>query len=214
LRSLRLHQGKRNVRTSIIGVVALPLLLLCGCSGPGQEPAARPQAAIESIRTDLGPGACRNEIDKNDPNETPYQLCQGVAGYALIVRNVDAGRQSIDIVDSTKRVSPLNYQEFITRHMSNLDGKAEWRVATADGKQIPIALIVRVQAREDNDNPEKVTRSYLAVAKITPSETCVTDRIPESAQSDAEARRAADSAQARRCAPPQPPITADGVVIR
>jgi hypothetical protein len=75
-------------------------------------------------------------------------------------------------------------------------------------------LIVRVQAREDNDNPEKVTRSYLAVAKITPNETCVTDRIPEGAQSEADARRAADSAQARTCAPPQPPMTADGAVVR
>jgi len=202
------------VRTSIIGVVALPLLLLCGCSGPSHDPAARPQAAIESIATDLSAAACRKEIDKNDPNETPYLLCQGVAGYALIVRSVDAGRQSIDIVDSTQRVRPLNYQEFITRHMSNLDGKAEWRVATKDGRQIPIALIVRVHAREDNDNPEKVTRSYLAVAKITPNETCVTDRIPEGAQSEADARRAADSAQAKTCAPPQPPITADGAVVR
>ena len=202
------------MRTSIIGVVALPLLLLCGCSGPSHDPAARPQAAIESIATDLSAAACRKEIDKNDPNETPYLLCQGVAGYALIVRSVDAGRQSIDIVDSTQRVRPLNYQEFITRHMSNLDGKAEWRVATKDGRQIPIALIVRVHAREDNDNPEKVTRSYLAVAKITPNETCVTDRIPEGAQSEADARRAADSAQAKTCAPPQPPITADGAVVR
>jgi hypothetical protein len=202
------------VRTSIIGVVALPLLLLCGCSGTSHEPAARPQAAVESIRTDLGPGACRKEIDKNDPNETPYLWCQGVAGYALIVRSVDAGRQSIDVVDPAQRAIPLNYQEFITRHMSSLDGTAEWRVATKDGKRIPIALIVRVQAREDNDNPEKVTRSYLAVAKITPNETCVTDRIPEGAQSEADARRAADSAQARTCAPPQPPMTADGVVVR
>jgi hypothetical protein len=195
-------------------VVALPLLLLCGCSGPSHDPAARPQAAIESIATDLSAAACRVEIDKNDPNDTPYLLCHGVAGYALIVRSVDAGRQSIDVVDSAQRVLPLNYQEFITRHMSNLDGKAEWRVATKDGKQIPIALIVRVHAREDNDNPEKVTRSYLAVAKITPNETCVTDRIPEGAQSEADARRAADSAQARTCAPPQPPMTADGAVVR
>lgn len=202
------------MRLSITGVVALSSLLLSGCPAKDGDPAVRSKAVIQSVHTDLGAGSCKKEADKNDPNETPYLLCPGVAGYALIVRRVDSGRQSIDVVDAAQRVLPLNYQEFVTRHMSTLDGKAEWRVATRDGKQIPIALIVRVQAREDNDNPEKVTRSYLAVAKITPKEACVTDRIPEGTQSEAEVRSAADSAQERQCAPPQPRMTADGAVIR
>lgn len=202
------------MRLSIVGVVALSPLLLSSCSASNGDPAVRSKAAIESIHTDLGAGSCGKEIDKNDPNETPYLVCPGVAGYALIVRRVDAGRQSIDVVDSAQRVLPLNYHEFVTRHMSTLCGKAEWRVATKDGKQVPIALIVRVQAREDNDNPEKVTRSYLAVAKITPNEACVTDRIPEGAQSEAEVRSAADSAQERQCAPAQPRMTVDGAVVR
>jgi hypothetical protein len=192
-------------------MVALFLLLLSGCSG---DPAVGSKAAIESIHTDLGAGSCRKEIDKNDPNEMSYLVCPGVADYALIVRRVDAGRQLIDVVDPAQRVLPLNYHEFITRHMSTLYGKAEWRVATKDGKRVPIALIVRVQAREENDNPEKVTRSYLAVAKITPNEACVTDRIPEGAQSEAEVRIVADSAQERQCAPPQPRMTVDGAVVR
>jgi len=197
----------------MVGVVALSLLL-SGCSATNRDPAERTKAAIESIHTDLRAGPCRKEIDKTDPNETPYLVCPRVAGYTLIVRRVDAGRQSIDVVDSAHRVLPLNYHEFVTRHMSTLDDKAEWRVATKDGKQVPIALIVRVQAREDNANPEKVTRSYLAVAKIMPNEACVTDRIPEGAQSDAAARSAADSAPERPCAPLQPSVTVDGVVVR
>ena len=202
------------MRLSIVGVVTLSLLLLSGFSATDGDPAVRSKAAIESIYTDLGAGSCRKEIDKNDPNETPYQVCPGVAGYALIVRRVDAGRQSIDVVDSAQRVFPLDFHEFVTRHMSSLDGKAEWRVATRDGKPVPIALIVRVQAREDNDNPEKVTRSYFAVAKVTPNEACVTDRITEGAQSEAEVRSAADSAQERQCAPAQPHIIVDGSVVR
>jgi len=201
------------VRLSITGLVALLSLLLSGCPAKDSD-ADRPKAAVQSIYTDLGAGACTKEIDKSDPNETPYLVCPGVAGYALIVRRVDAGRRSIDVVDAAKRVLPLNYQEVVTRSMSTLDGKAEWRVATQDGKQVPIALIVRVQAREDNDNPEKVTRTYVAVAKIARNETCVTDRIPEGTKSEAEVRIAADSAQERQCAPPQPPMTAGGVVIR
>ncbi|MBI4907461.1 MAG: hypothetical protein HY820_27800 [Acidobacteria bacterium] len=184
------------------------------CSQKERDPAIRSQTAMESIYTELGAAACRKEADRNDPNETPYLVCPGVAGYTLIVRRVEAGRQSIDIVDAAQRVLPLNYHEFVTRHMSTLSGKAEWRVATKDGKQVPVALIVRVQAREDNNNPEKVTGSYFAVAKITPREACVTDRIPEGAQPESEVRRVADLAQEKPCAPPQPQITAAGSGLR
>ena len=202
------------MRLSIVGAVALSPLLLFGCSRTDSDPAARTKAATESIYTDLGAGSCRREIDKSDPNETPYQVCLGVAGYRLIVHRVDAGRQSIDIVDPSQRQFPLSYHEFVTRHMFTLDSKAEWRIATMEGKRVPIALIVRVQAHEDNDNPEKLTRSYLVVAKITPNEVCVTDRNPQGEQSDTEARSAADSAQARPCVPPQPRMTIDGSTVR
>jgi len=202
------------VRLFIVGAIALSPLLQSGCSSPNGAAAVDSKGTIESIHTDLGAGSCGKEIDKSDPNETPYLVCPGVGGYTLIVRRVDAGRQSIDVVDSAEHVLPLDYDEVVTRHMMTLDGKAEWRVVATDGKQVPIALIVRVQNREDDDNPERVTRSYLAVAKITPSEACVTETFPEGAQSEAEVRNAADSAQARQCAPPQPPMTVDGAVVR
>jgi hypothetical protein len=164
--------------------------------------------------TDLGEQSCRKDFDKNDPNETPYLVCPGVAGYSLIVRRVEAGRQSIDVLDASQYVSPLNYQDYITRHMSSLDGKAEWRVATKDGKQFPIALIVRVQAHEDKENLDKVTRTYFAVAKIGSAEVCVTDRIPEATKTAAEIHRTADSAQQSQCAPAQPELTAGDAAIR
>ena len=202
------------MRLFIVGLLAWSAFPHVGCSATDGDRSADTKAAVESIHTDLSAGSCAKEIDKNDPNETPYLSCPGVAGYTLIVRRVDAGRQSIDVVDSAKRVLPLNYQDVVTRHMSTLDGMVEWRVATKDGKPVPIALIVRVQAREDNDQPEKVTHSYIAVAKITPNETCVTDRIEEGTQSETEVRSRADSAQERQCAPPQPRMTVDGDVIR
>lgn len=175
--------------------------LLCfvffGCSSQnGQN--------IQSVMTDLDDSSCRKETDASDPNETPYLVCPGVGGYSLIVRRVEAGRQSIDVVDASRRATPLNYQDYITRHMSSLDGKAEWRVATKDGKQVPIALIVRVQAREDSGNPERVTSVYSAVARIGPTGACVTDRIPEGTKTGDEIHQAADSAGQRECAPVQP----------
>jgi hypothetical protein len=185
----------------------MPLLFLACSTG-------KREAAITSVYTELGGDGCKKEVDRSDPNETPYFLCGGVAGYRLIVRRVDAGRRSIDVVDEGQRVYPLNYEETVTRYMSNLTGKAEWRVATKDGKQAPIALIVRVQAREDNDNPEKVTQTFVAVAKITSNEACVTDAIPEGTRGEAEVRSLADSAGARPCAPPRPRLMDGGVVVR
>jgi hypothetical protein len=202
------------LRLSIAGVVGLSTILLSACAAQDSNSAIRPKAGIESVYTNLGAASCGKELDKSDPNETPYLVCPGVAGYSLIVRRVDSGRRSIEIVDAAQRAHPLNYQRFVTRHMFTLGDRAEWRVAARDGKQVPIALIVRVQAREDNKNPEKVTRTYLAVAKIAPNEACVTDSIPEGSQSDAQVRGAADSAQERKCAPPRPRMTENGAVIR
>jgi len=187
-------------------VAVLSPLVLVGCPSSGGE-------AIASVETPLSADSCRREPDKNDPNETPYLVCPGVAGYTLIVRRVDAGRESIDVVDSAQRAQPLSYQEVVTRHMFTLGRTAEWRVATQDGKQTPIALIVRVQAREANDDPEKVTATYLAVAKITPQETCVTDRLREDTP-PADVHRAADAARDRPCAPLQPPMTEGGAIVR
>lgn len=202
------------MRLSIVVVIASSSLLLSACSAQKGASPVSSKTEIVSVQTGLDAQSCKKVPDKDDPNETPYLVCPGVAGYTLVVRRVDAGRKSIEVVDAAQRTHPLNYHEFVTRHMFTLDDKAEWRVTTTDGKQVPIALTVQVRAREDNKNPEKVTGSYTAVAKISPNETCVTDIILEGTKSDAEVRRVADSAQERPCAPPQPPMTANGTVIR
>lgn len=184
------------MKSSIIRVTVV--LLLIGCLNT--DAGSIPQVAIRSIHTSIAGASCKTEIDRQDPNETPYQFCPGVAGYALTVRLVDSGRQSIDIVDSAKRVFPLNFNEVVTHHMSNLDGDAEWRVTTRKGKQVPLALLVRVQVHEDDDNPEKITGTYIVVTKITPTEACVTDSFKTGTRTEAEVRNIADSAWKRKCA--------------
>lgn len=217
--------GPRTVGNATLRrAIAAGLLLSSGCAATdgkradgrrtAGDRAVAPAAGVTSVHTRLDAAACREEPDPHDPNETPYLLCPGVGGYALIVRRVDAGRRSIDLVDATRRAFPLDYHVFVTRHMATLSDSAEWRVATRDGRQVPIALIVRVRAREDAAEPERVTRTYVAVAKVTPTEVCVTDRIPDDARSAAEVRGLADAAPARPCAPAQPPMTAGGAVVR
>ncbi|HEY5328841.1 MAG TPA: hypothetical protein VIJ79_03070 [Acidobacteriaceae bacterium] len=155
---------------------------------------------MDSLYTTLKVNSCTQEIDKDDPNETPYQVCPGVAGYILQVRLVDSGRLSVIVVNPAKRRFPLDYQDVVTRSMDNLGDKAEWRIRRENGKAVPIALIVRVMAREKPGHPEKITNIYWAVAKITPGGACVTDRIREGSKSAAEVRALADSAIGRPCA--------------
>jgi hypothetical protein len=72
-------------------------LLLSGCSAKNSaknDDSTRPKAAIQSVYTDIDAPSCKKDIDRTDPNETPYLACPGVAGYALIVCRVDAGRES------------------------------------------------------------------------------------------------------------------------
>ncbi len=199
------------MRTQPFGAALLGALSLCGCAGPGGSEATPARTAIHSEFTGLQAEACQQKIDPSDPNNTPYLACPGIGGYTLHVRKVESGRTSIDVVDPGGNARPLHLQDTVTRHMANLTGQAEWRVTTTGGgAPLPVALIVRVQAREDDEDPEKVTRTYLTVAKITAETACVTDRIPEGAQPADELRAAADSARQRPCVPVLPQRNAGG----
>lgn len=192
----------------LFSVFCVALLTACSSSDSGSaEPAS---VTARSVLTSLDPSSCAKTPDLTDPNETPYLLCPGVAGYSLIVRKVASGRKSVDVVDPSKELHPLNFQETVTRYMSNLDGQAEWRVVTRNGQEVPIALIVRVQSHEDLDEPEAVSATYTALAKLTLGEVCVTDRISDQQQSPEQIRSIADSAPDRACALPQPAIGPDG----
>lgn len=161
------------------------------------SPKTPSKMTIQSVYTKLDRGSCTKEIDHTDPNDTPFLRCPGVAGYTLILRLVDSGRESIEVVDPAQQMFPLNYQEVVTRHMFSTGDKAEWRMATIQGKETPIALIVRLHVHGSGKNPEKVTRIYHTVAKITATEACVTDRV----LTEAAARTAADTAAKRPCLP-------------
>jgi hypothetical protein len=187
------RKDKLTVWNSIRSMGVLAFALHLSPETCHSEVLPNPTKAIESIHTDLDSEKCRNEIDPSDPNETPYRLCPGVGGYKLIVRHVDSGKQSIDIVEPSGRLSPLFLQKYIGPHMFNLVNKVEWRVTAKAGKRVPIGLIVRVQSRQDEEDPSKVTHMYDLVAKITAQDTCITRRILAGEKSEAEVRNLADS---------------------
>lgn len=190
--------------------------LLASCSETGKQTNTETSAPVQtsaisahSVETEFGVTSCKQEPDMNDPNETPYLRCPGVAGYSLIVRRVDSGRKSIDVIDRRQQSHPLNYQDVISRQMFALGGKAEWRIVGSGEQQTPVALIVSVKTHENIDDPEKVTNTYLAVAKITQEDVCVTDRIVDGSLSAEQLRQIADEAPKKPCLPPQPPLPGD-----
>jgi hypothetical protein len=123
--------------------------------------------------------------------------CRGVAGYSLTLLEGDL-RQNIIVRTPKGTEHSLELWDVISGGFSSVGPKAEWRIASKNGKLSPVALIIRYNASENPDNPNKLT-SYLAVAKITPTEICVTDKISPSANANSDARRAADSAASKPC---------------
>jgi hypothetical protein len=125
------------------------------------------------------------------------QACRGVGGYNLQLEYGDA-RESITVFTPDRQKHPLELWQVISSGFSSVGQKAEWRVTTKNGKQVPLALIVRFNASENPEDSSKVT-SYLVVAKITPQKICVTDKIAPSATQNEEARRAADASANKPC---------------
>lgn len=154
------------------------------------------QDKIGSVYSDLAPNKCKAlKTDRETGAST--QRCPGIAGYKLLVHDDDS-RQSITVVTPDGKEHDLDFWEVVTPAFSSIGSKAEWRVSRNQGKLMPIALIVRVNASEDAENPSHIT-SYLVVTKLTPGKICITHRIPQSARANEAARRAADSAATADC---------------
>jgi hypothetical protein len=156
--------------------------------------AQQKRGSISSVYTNLS--GCRT-ISADRESASYVERCAGIAGYKLDVETGDE-RMSIAVIAPGGKKSELSYWQVITSAFSSLGDKAEWRVQRVNGKSVPVALIVRVNASENPENPQRTT-AYLAVAKITPQRTCVTDKIAASARANEEARRAADAAAQKPC---------------
>ena len=150
------------------------------------------KVAIRSVYTSLADAECRL-VERDEETGGISSLCPGTAGHVLLVHDYDA-RMTVDVVTPDGRTHRLRYSAVISSAFSSLGPRAEWRVRNGT----PIALIVRVNAFENPETPDRAT-SYLAVAKITSREVCVTDRIPPAANANEAARQAADQSAPRPC---------------
>ena len=154
-------------------------------------------AQNRSVYTSLETKQCRT-IKTETTGAGDYEgRCRGVGGYSLTLLEGDL-RQNI-IVNTPKGTKhSLELWDVISGGFSYVGPKAEWRTARQKGRLVPVALIIRYNASEDAEHPDKKT-SYLVVAKITPTEICVTDKISPSSTANDDARRAADTAANKPC---------------
>jgi len=151
----------------------------------------------QSMYTSLAEKQCR-KIKSAEAGDDGYEgRCRGVAGYTLLLSEGDL-RQNITVITPKGAKHSLELWDVISGGFSSVGPKAEWRMAMQNGKQSPVALIVRYNASENPDQPDKLS-SYLAVSKITPTEICVTDKILPGPNANEDARRAADTAAIKPC---------------
>jgi hypothetical protein len=151
----------------------------------------------KSMYTPLGDKQCR-KIKSAEAGDDGYEgRCPGVAGYALLLSEGDL-RQNITVITPKGVMHSLELWDVISSAFSSVGPKAEWRMTMQNGKLAPVALIVRYNASENTDQPNKLN-SYLAVSKITSTEICVTDKILPGPSANEDARRAADTAATKPC---------------
>ncbi|PSB03329.1 hypothetical protein [Merismopedia glauca] len=183
--------GSFGVGSAIASLVILSSSLAIS----NQEAIAKDLRGVDSIYTNLTGSQCR-QVSITEPSGS-VSRCVGFGKYKLLVLEDDL-RVSVNVITPTGKTFPLNYWQVITSNFSSLGNKAEWRVSKKQGKVSPFALIIRVNAYEFPEQPEKF-RSYLAVAKITANQICVIDKIPPSANQNQLARQAADNSGNKPC---------------
>lgn len=150
---------------------------------------------VEFVYTDITSAKCKT-TEKNEDEGWIVQMCDGVAGYKLEVSEGDL-RASINVIAPSGKTSELNFQQNVSSAFSTLGEKAEWRMMKKDGKSVPFALIVRLNASKGDDGTK--TDSLLVVSKIDGDKSCVTDVVKPIANANEEARKLADNSANKPC---------------
>lgn len=207
-----------DTTSRLLLLTSLALCLPVGCDA--SRPADAPQAPVESSEhaeatpaeprglpsavtahsryTGIAEQDC-NEVEAADEETGMGRVveCPGVDGWRLRLVEGDA-RMSVEAVTPAGRVFPLEFSSVVTSAFSSLGEKAEWRFAAGGGA--PQALIVRLDANEDPERPERIT-SYLVVSRLRSDGACVVAKTPPGAGQNEAARLAADAALAKDCLP-------------
>lgn len=148
-------------------------------------------AQNRSVYTSTKTSSCRT-ISANPNEGGSYEgECKGVGGYKVRLLEGDI-RQTLNIITPAKKKFELNFWSYYGG-FSTVGEKIEWR--TKGG--VPIALIARFIVADIEDSSKNV--SYLMVAKIGKTSSCVTDTVPPGPRQNEAARELADAASSKPC---------------
>ena len=150
--------------------------------------------AVRSLYTDLNGKGCGPV--KTTSEVSSEWTCPGVPGYKLQIQS-DDDRDSVNVITPDGKPHPLNFSKTISKGaFASLGEKAEWRVIFRNGKNVPIALIVRVDLQAADTGKRT---SSLAVSKISDQSICVTDKVDGILKANARVRALADSSANKPC---------------
>ncbi|NNE99159.1 MAG: hypothetical protein HKN25_09090, partial [Pyrinomonadaceae bacterium] len=154
---------------------------------------------IDSIYTNLNADKCKTiELDESGAGYYRGE-CKGIGGYKLEVIEGDL-RQTINVIQEASGGKwELDFWTKVSIGFSSVGEKAEWRVKRADGKIVPIALIIRYNVSEPTDDGRQKTRSSLVVTKFDGEFVCITDVVPPMKRQNEKARELADVAASKPC---------------
>lgn len=155
------------------------------------------KAKIQSVYTNMNEKSCRTLESSAEGSGSYRGECPGIGGYKLQITEGDL-RQSIDVVTPQKKRFELDLTGNVSTAFSSVGAKAEWRTMRRGRTIVPMALIVRYNASENQEDAAKET-SYLVVVKITKTEICVTDVLKPGAGANIKARQFADESAAKPC---------------
>jgi hypothetical protein len=157
-----------------------------------------PAHGAASLYSELYGKNCKT-LERDPASGASTRQCAGVAGFSLLVHEARA-QTSIDIVTPRGRLYPLEYWEVVTPGLARVGRMAEWRVEQRQGKLVPTALLVRLDAGNSvQEGPREAAGSIITAARIAADGACVVyqgDGAPSTA--DASARSAA-AEPARKC---------------
>ncbi|MDQ2822627.1 MAG: hypothetical protein M3Y65_19995 [Pseudomonadota bacterium] len=126
--------------------------------------------------------------------------CPGVIGFSLLVQHSD-DRASLSILTKEKATLPLNFWDTVTPTFSTLGPKVEWQLETVQGKNRPVAIVVRVDTVDQTDVAAPQPISFIVVARIREDEACVIGKIPMKQANAAHAARVLMNARDSKCLP-------------
>lgn len=164
----------------------LLMVLLFVCSAAAQN---------KSVYTSSKTSACKTIESVPAEGGSYLGQCKGPGGYKIQLAEGDL-RQTINIITPARKKHELEFWSFFGG-FSSIGDTIEWR--TKGG--VPVALIARFNVAHAEDSTKNT--SYLMVARVGKTKSCVTDIVEPGPKQNETARKLADAAFSKPCKPAQ-----------